>query len=145
MIMACRPQNNHNQTSYTFAGETGITLDDKIAARVAEACGLEHRLLRLQPDFFSNFAAHADKTVFATDGCFGISGAHEIYFNRQARELATTRLTGNYGSEVFRGISTFKPLGLLAELFNPDLRRQISSNAKSFSSRKEASDVICHF
>jgi asparagine synthase (glutamine-hydrolysing) len=137
MIMACRPQNNRNQTSYTFAGETGKTLDDKIAARVAEACGLEHKLLRLRPDFFSNFAAHADKTVFATDGCFGISGAHEIYFNRQARELATTRLTGNYGSEVFRGISTFKPLGLSAELFNPDLRKRLNLNAENFSERKE--------
>jgi asparagine synthase (glutamine-hydrolysing) len=137
MIMACRPQNSRNQISYTFAGETGKTLDDKIAARVAVACGLEHKLLRLQPDFFSNFAAHADKTVFATDGCFGISGAHEIYFNRQARELATTRLTGNYGSEIFRGISTFKPLGLSAELFNPDLRETINSNMENFSGRKE--------
>jgi asparagine synthase (glutamine-hydrolysing) len=137
MIMACRPQNCHNQTSYTFAGETGRTLDDKIAAHVAKACGLEHTLLRLQSDFFSNFATHADKTVFATDGCFGISGAHEIYFNRQARELATTRLTGNYGSEVFRGISTFKPLGLSAELFNPDLREKVNSNADNFSGRKE--------
>jgi len=137
MIMACRPQNSRNQTSYTFAGETGKTLDDKIAARVAAACGLEHKLLRLQPDFFSNFAAHADKTVFVTDGCFGISGSHEIYFNRQARELATTRLTGNYGSEVFRGISTFKPLGLSAGLFNPDLRDKINSNVENFSRRRE--------
>jgi len=137
MIMACRPQNSRNQISYTFAGETGETLDDKIAARVAAACGIEHKLLRLQPDFFSNFAAHADKTIFATDGCFGISGSHEIYFNRQARELATTRLTGNYGSEVFRGISTFKPLGLSTELFNPDLRKKINSNAGNFSRQKE--------
>lgn len=136
MIMACRPQNTASQTCYTFAGQHGETLDDKIAARVAAACGLEHKLLRLQPDFFSNFAAHADKTVFVTDGCSGILGAHEIYFNRQARELAAVRLTGNYGSEVFRGISTFKPLPLAPELFNPDLGRKIISEAQLFSSRK---------
>lgn len=137
MIMACRPQNSHNQTTYTFAGKNGETLDDKIAARVASACGLEHKLLRLQPDFFSNFAAHVDKTVFVTDGCSGISGAHEIYFNRQARELATVRLTGNYGSEVFRGISTFKPLPLSSQLFNPDLGRKINSEAQKFSEQKK--------
>lgn len=137
MIMACRPQNSHCQTTYTFAGKSGETLDDKIAARVAAACGLEHKLLRLQMDFFSNFAAHADKTVFVTDGCFGISGAHEIYFNRQARELATLRLTGNYGSEVFRGISTFKPLPISPELFNPDLGRKIHSEAQKFSEQKK--------
>jgi len=137
MIMACCPQNSHNQTTYTFAGKSGETLDDKIAARVASACGLEHQLLRLQPDFFSNFATHADKTVFVTDGCSGISGAHEIYFNRQARELATMRLTGNYGSEVFRGISTFKPLPLSPQLFNPNLSRKIYSEAKMFFEQKK--------
>jgi asparagine synthase (glutamine-hydrolysing) len=137
MIMACRPPNNGSQICYTFAGIRGETLDDKIAASVAVACGLEHKLLRLQSDFFSNFAAHADKTVFVTDGCFGISGAHEIYFNRQARELATMRLTGNYGSEVFRGISTFKPLGLSRELFNPEWRKIISSETRKFSEQKK--------
>jgi asparagine synthase (glutamine-hydrolysing) len=137
MIMACRPQNNGNQTCYTFAGEHGETLDDKIATRVAMACGLDHKLLRLQPDFFSDFAAHADKTVFVTDGCFGISGAHEVYFHRQARQLATVRLTGNYGSEVFRGISTFKPVPLSPELFNSDLNRKINFEAQKFSEQKK--------
>jgi asparagine synthase (glutamine-hydrolysing) len=137
MIMACRPQNNVNQTCYTFAGERGETLDDKIAARVASVCGLEHKLLRLQPDFFSDFAAHTDKTIFVTDGTFGISGAHEIYFHRQARELSAVRLTGNFGSEVFRGVSTFKPVALSAELFNPDLHRNINFEAEIFSARKK--------
>jgi asparagine synthase (glutamine-hydrolysing) len=137
MIMACRPQDSHSQTTYTFAGKNGETLDDQIAARVAAACGLDHKLLRLHPDFFSSFAAHADETVFVTDGCSGISGAHEIYFNRQAREIAPVRLTGNYGSEVFRGISTFKPLPLSPQLFNPDLGRKVISEAQKFSEQKK--------
>jgi asparagine synthase (glutamine-hydrolysing) len=137
MIMACRPQDSANQTSYTFAGVRGETLDDKIAARVAAACGLEHRLLRLQPDFFSGFAAHADDTVFATDGCCGISGAHEIYLNRQARQLAAVRLTGNYGGEVFRGVSTFKPVPLAPGLFDPGWGGGISFEAQKFSAKKK--------
>jgi len=118
MIMACRPKTAEKSTCYTFSGEDGQTLDDRLAAQVAEACGLEHRLLRLGTDFFSDFAAHADRTVYITDGCFGILGAHEIYLNRQARQLAPVRLTGNYGSEVLRGVSTFKPFRISSDLFH---------------------------
>jgi len=104
---------------YTFSGEKGLTLDDRLAARVAETCGLEHKLVRIAPDFFSDFAMHADRTVYLTDGCFGITGAHEIYLNRRARELAPVRLTGNYGREVLRGVSTFKQVRLSPSLLNP--------------------------
>jgi asparagine synthase (glutamine-hydrolysing) len=128
MIMACRPQDSRNQTCYTFAGQgDDTTLDDKIAARIAATCGLDHQLLRLRPDFFSDFAAHADRTVYITDGTFGTTGTHEIYFHRQARALAAWRLTGNFGSEVLRGISTFKPIRLAPELFNADLARRINA------------------
>jgi asparagine synthase (glutamine-hydrolysing) len=137
MIMACLPSGGKKPTTYTFSGQTGRTLDDRVAARVADACSLEHQLLRLQPDFFSNFAAHADRTVFVTDGSFGILGAHEIYFNRQARELSPVRLTGNFGSEVFRGVSTFKPLELSPQLFNATGRNAVTlAAAKVFASEK---------
>src|SRR5262249_31628742 len=54
------------------------------------------------------------------DGCFGITGAHEIYFNHQARALASLRLTGLFGSEILRGVSTFKPVGLSMSLTRPE-------------------------
>lgn len=130
MIMACCPRGSPRQATYTFAGRDGdTTLDDRIAARVAAACGLSHQLLRLQPDFFTDFAAHADRTVYRTDGVFGILGAHEIYFNRLARHLAPVRLTGNFGSEVLRGISTFKPQRLAPELFASGYAEQIAGAA----------------
>src|SRR5205807_2056808 len=61
----------------------------------------------------------ADRTVYLTDGYFGICGAHEIYFNNLARHLAPVRLSGVFGSEVFRGVSTFKPLALTPTLLSP--------------------------
>ncbi len=128
MIMACLPQTGRGQICYTFAGQANeTTLDDKIAAQVAAACGLQHQLLRLGPDFFSEFDAHADRTVFITDGSSGILGAHEIYFNRQARALSTVRLTGNFGGEILRGVSTFGPLRLAPELFRPEVGNAINS------------------
>ena len=131
MIMACRPDIARDVVCYTFSGQTGETFDDRLAAQVAKVCGLEHQLLRIQSDFFSDFASHVDRTVYATDGCLGATGAHEIYFNEKARHLATVRLTGNYGSEVLRGVSTFKPVRLSRDLFNPDFNGALDSAASS--------------
>jgi len=148
MIMGCLTQMSPPPICYTFTGEAGQTNDDKVAAKVAKACQLEHRLLRLGPDFFSNFASHLDRMVQATDGCSGLAGTHEIYFNRRGRELSTVRLTGVFGSEVFRGMSTFQPLGLAPDLLAPDLRQATQSyerqrpngecNGSTFAAFREA-------
>ena len=127
MIMASRPQTEEKPVCYTFSGQSGETMDDRVAHRVARACGLEHELLRIGSDFFSDFAQHVDRTVFVTDGCFGATGAHEIYLNRQARQLASIRLTGNYGSEVLRGVSTLKRLGLSSNLIEPRFAAHVSA------------------
>ncbi len=136
MIMACRPQNNGHTTSYTFTGDNGQTLDDKIAARVAATSHLEHNVLRLDTDFFSDFASQVDKTVFITDGSAGVFNAHEIYFNHKAQQLAPVRLTGNYGSEILRSTSTFKQVPLAPELFNPDWRAKITERAQILTTHK---------
>jgi asparagine synthase (glutamine-hydrolysing) len=127
MIMACLPDLSPPAICYTFTGEGGETKDDKVAAEVAKACRLEHRLLRLKPEFFSNFASHLDRTVYATDGCSGLAGSHEIYFNRMGHEISTVRLTGVFGSEVFRGMSTFQPVGLTPTMLAPELRQSVQS------------------
>ena len=137
MIMACWRKAAEQPVCYTFSGNKGQTLDDRLASRVAKVCGLDHRLLRLGPDFFSDFTSHVDRTVYATDGCFGVLGAHEIYLNRQARQLALVRLTGNYGSEVLRGVSTFKPLGLSPNLFNPEFRHSLPFSTPPVASGKQ--------
>jgi asparagine synthase (glutamine-hydrolysing) len=127
MIMACRPDTSEDPVCYTFAGEKGETLDVRLAARVAEACGLEHQTLRIGPDFFADFRSHADRTVYVTDGCLTICGAHEIYMNKRARRLSPVRMTGNFGNEVLRGTSTFKPFGLAPSAFNPEFRQLCNS------------------
>jgi asparagine synthase (glutamine-hydrolysing) len=129
MIMACRPDTADKPVCYTFSGEKGETLDDRLAARVAATCGLEHEILRIRPDFFSNFASQVDRTVYITDGCLGPLGAHEIYLNAQARLLASVRVTGVFGGEILRRLSMFKPLGLAPELVDGDLQETVRSAA----------------
>jgi asparagine synthase (glutamine-hydrolysing) len=128
MIIARCPPGPSGLTSYTFAGVDGETLDAEIAMRVASACAIPHHLLRLGQDFFDEFAALSDKTVYVTDGCFGVCGAHEIYLNKLARKCAPIRLTGNFGGEILRGVTTFKPVSLSTDLVSPELRLQISGD-----------------
>jgi asparagine synthase (glutamine-hydrolysing) len=136
MIMAGRPP-AESPVTYTFSGLTGETLDDRIAAQVARASGLQHHLLRLSPDFFSDFADHMDQTVYVTDGTLGSTGAHEIYLNRKARSLARVRLTGLFGSEILRGVSWFKPLGLSRSVVNRDFAQTINASAGQFGAHQK--------
>lgn len=116
MIMSALPALTSSPVCYTFAGPQGETLDARIGARVAGACGLEHHALRLGEDFLADYGRHLDRTVYATDGTAGATAAHEVYLNAKARALAPVRLTGNFGSEVLRGMSTFKNIGLAREV-----------------------------
>ena len=68
MIMACLPKTGEQPVCYTFSGENRDTLDALLAAQIAEVCGLEHQILRIDRDFFSDFASHVDRTVYVTDG-----------------------------------------------------------------------------
>ena len=133
MLMACRPQAAAELVTYTFDGPMGRTADSRLAAKVASSLGLEHHVLRLGSDFFADFGSHVDRTVNATDGYFGVTGAHEIYLNGLARQLAPIRLTGNYGSEILREVSTFKPLGLSPRLLSRDLAAIAGSSADSLN------------
>ena len=116
MIMACLPKVGEKPVCYTFSGEKRDTLDALLAAQIADVCGLEHRILRIGRDFFSDFASHVDRTVYITDGSLGSLGAHEIYLNNRARALSPVRVTGVFGGEILRGVSMFKPLHLARSL-----------------------------
>jgi asparagine synthase (glutamine-hydrolysing) len=119
MIMACLPKDGVKAICYTYAGREGETLDVRLGRRVAELCDLRHHVLRIGEDFLRDFGRYVDRTVHVTDGCAGPLQAHEIYFTRLAARLAPVRLTGNFGSEVFRSASTFKPLQLERHLLSP--------------------------
>jgi asparagine synthase (glutamine-hydrolysing) len=122
LIMAFLPQTDPKPVSYTFSGAEQDVLDARVAARVAQACHIEHHIIRLSNDFFSNFQQLADKTVYVTDGTLGILGAHEIYLNRKARMLSPVRITGVFGGEIMRGVSFFNRSGLASRLLCEDLR-----------------------
>lgn len=128
MIAACLPRSSMPAVAYTYcADDQSRLLDLTIARRVAQLRGIPHHALCLGAGFLSGFRSHLDRTVRVSDGCAGVLGAHELPFSEQARQLAPIRLTGNYGSEVLRAVSTFKRLGPDDKLFPPELARRIEA------------------
>jgi asparagine synthase (glutamine-hydrolysing) len=133
MIMACLPRTTTRHPCYTFVGETGLTVDARLAIKIAAVRGFEHHSLRIEPDFLRDFATHLDRTVCLTDGYAGATASHEIYFNARAREISPVRLTGNFGSEIFRSVTTFKPLGLAPDLLSKNYRAVVATEANRTS------------
>ena len=135
MIMACLPFTNRSYTCYTFVGENGLTIDARLAATIAASLGLEHHVFRIGPDFLRHFDIHFDRTVYVTDGCTGATSCHEIYFNAKARQASPVRLTGNFGSEVLRSVSTFKALGLRSGLLSDTCANAVAAETQAATAR----------
>jgi len=131
MIAACLPSGGPPLVAYTYAAEDVDTLDVRIAREVAARMGIAHRVLRIGKDFVADFPAQVDRTVFVTDGCAGATGAHEPYLSEQARAVAQVRLTGNYGSEVLRSMSTLRPLRLAESMFADGFVSRLRDEAAS--------------
>jgi asparagine synthase (glutamine-hydrolysing) len=119
LVMAGLPADALPAAAYTYGGIYRECFDVDVARSVAKACGLSHETIALGDDFFTDFETFAKQTVWLTDGSLDICGSHEVYYSRAARQLAPIRLTGNYGSEVLRSVSTFKYNPPPSKLFDP--------------------------
>ena len=124
---------------YTFGGPYRDCADVVIARRLARLCGHPHTTIRIGQDFFAGFAGLAEQAVYLSDGTMDVSGAVELYVNRQAREIAPVRLTGNYGSEILRAHIAFRPGRTDRSLFTPEFNRLLDEAAVTY--RAEAA---CH-
>ena len=137
MIAACMPRSVSPAVAYTYAAAGNDTLLDlRIARQVARSRGIEHQALRIGPEFIAGFPGHVDRTVYISDGCAGLLGAHELSLSEQARQLAPVRLTGNFGSEVLRSVSTFKRNGPGSELLDPVLAERVDDVVAEQHSRQ---------
>jgi asparagine synthase (glutamine-hydrolysing) len=90
-----------------------------IARRVALTCGQTHETIEVGNQFLNDFPRLIEDSVYISDGTMDASGAVELYVNRLAREIAPTRLTGNYGSEIVRGNTAFRPSTQHEKLLEP--------------------------
>ena len=108
MLMSCLNDAPDAYPCYTFGSMYRDTFDVKIARSVAAACRQPHTTFVLGDEFLREFPRYMEEAVGRSSGYLGMSGAAELFLNRQARAVSPSRLTGNYGSELLRGARAFK-------------------------------------
>ena len=141
IIMAARPEMDEATPCYTYGGFYRDCYDVHAARDVAATSGQPHHIIPLKRDFFDDFATYAERTVFLTDGYLDITGSHELYFSQRARALSPIRITGNYGSEVLRSVTTFKG-GLPSDrLFTGGVLQHCRTALSAFDRLRAPNDV----
>jgi asparagine synthase (glutamine-hydrolysing) len=125
MIMAWQNLPSGSLPCYSFGGMFRDSEDVRVARAVARECGQPYEVISIGDEFLANFAKYAERTVYLTDGCAGVKSSSDLYANQRAAAIAPVRLTGNYGSEILRGLMGFKPVDPSPGLFGSDLLAQI--------------------
>jgi asparagine synthase (glutamine-hydrolysing) len=121
LVVAALGEHHKARSSYTFGGPWGELYDIRTARELSTLYNQPFKAIRVNGDFLRNFSNYAPRTIYLSDGTHDAFGAHDVYFNRIAREIAPIRLTGKFGSEVVRirrlsGSGTYKPGFLPPEL-----------------------------
>jgi asparagine synthase (glutamine-hydrolysing) len=133
MIMAWWNAEPTSIPCYSFAGTYRDAHDVRIGKRVAQLWGQSHTRIEVGDAFLSQFAKHAERTVFLTDGCADVSCSPILYTNELVRAIAPTRMTGNYGSEVVRGSRMFKAVEPMQGLFSGDLTHHLTDARQTYN------------
>ncbi|MFN0129756.1 MAG: hypothetical protein ACKV19_24080 [Verrucomicrobiales bacterium] len=121
LVMAALDNGEQALPSFTFDGPTGEIVDVRIARRLANAAHCPHTHIRLNTQYFSEFESYARRAVYIADGMHDAFGAHDVFFNERAREIAPVRLTGKFGSEVVRIRKLIPKFNCPTELLQSDV------------------------
>lgn len=133
MILAWHRPVPRTLPCYTFGGSNRECRDVRIARAVANACGQTHRILTVGNAFLADFPLYAARSVFLTDGAAGVHHAPDLYVNCVAREIAPIRMTGNYGDQVLRHLTVFRPHPPEEDVFDGDFLPFILGTAETYS------------
>lgn len=133
MIMASLDAPPGTVPCYTFGSMYRTTGDVAVGQQVAARCGQPHRVLELGKGFLESVRENLEQSVYVSDGYLGLSGAAELYINRQARSMAPARMTGNWGGELMRGVRAFKYVMPKGGFITADLATRMSESAAAFS------------
>jgi asparagine synthase (glutamine-hydrolysing) len=141
MIMAWWKAAPESIRCYSFAGTYRDSQDVVLGKKLAKAWGQSHERIEVGQDFLSRFPYYAQRTVYITDGSADVGSSPVLYTNELARNIAPTRMTGNYGGEVLRGSRMFKPQERLTGLFCSDLAPHIAQTRSTYAALTKAHPV----
>ena len=112
---------------YTFGGPWGELFDIRAARRLSGIYKQDFRAIRANGSFLKGFPNFAQRTVYISDGTHDAFGAHDVYLNEVARDIAPVRLTGKFGSEVVRVRKLIPTLTYQRDLLRPELRSLVEA------------------
>lgn len=133
MIMAWQKSSPGTLPCYSFGGMFRDCQDVLLARKVAQTCGQPHQVIPIAAEFLADFSHYAERTVYLTDGCAGVTRSSDLYANEIAAEIAPVRMTGNYGSEILRRIVAFKPGESATGPFCPEILPQVNTAKETYS------------
>jgi asparagine synthase (glutamine-hydrolysing) len=134
MILAWQKLVPGSVPCYTFGGMYRDCRDVIVARTIARICGQSHEVISIGKDFLERFPSYAERAVYLTDGCVDVRRAADLYLNERVRAIAPVRMTGNYGSEVLRGVRAFKPIDPLPGLFHQDVVPYLKQSITTYRS-----------
>jgi asparagine synthase (glutamine-hydrolysing) len=102
LIMAGLRDQIKQHPSYTFNGAWGELLDVRTGRKTARVYQQVHKSISINEQFLRNFPDYARRAVHISDGTHDAFGAHDVFLNEVARNIAPIRLTGKFGSEIVR-------------------------------------------
>jgi asparagine synthase (glutamine-hydrolysing) len=132
MILAWLSPQAATLPCYTFGGTYRDSRDVRIARHVAGLCGQTHSVIQLDGDFLQEFSKVAERAVYVSDGNAGTQHAPDLYVNRLARRIAPVRMTGNYGDQVLRQMTMFRPHYYEQGVFNPEFAKTIEAAGSTY-------------
>jgi asparagine synthase (glutamine-hydrolysing) len=126
MIMSCLPGNIGPTAAFTYGGMDRDCVDVKLARKVAAVCGLHHQTIRLDKTFLRNYADHAIKSIYVTDGLAHATNVEGVYLNHLARDIAPVKLTGKFGSQILGKVRrALRKRFPNEQLIHPDFKRHL--------------------
>lgn len=140
IIMAWHKAEPNSLPCYTWGSTYRDHEDVKLARRIAKICEQPHQVITAGPEFLSQFAHYAERSIFLTDACVDLSRSPDLYMQEKVREIAPVRMVGTYGSEILLQAVMFKAAPPAPGVFEP-LREQISAGIETYDAARQVHPV----
>ena len=140
IIMAWQKAKPNSLPCYTWGSTYRDHEDVKLARRVAKICEQPHQVITAGPEFLSQFAHYAERSIFLSDACVDLSRSPDLYIQEKVRQIAPVRMVGTYGSEILLKAVMFKAGAPSAGLFEP-LQEQIRAGIETYNAARRVHPI----
>jgi asparagine synthase (glutamine-hydrolysing) len=140
IILAWHKLKPNSLPCYTWGSTYRDHEDVKLARRVAKICEQQHQVITAGPEFLSQFAHYAERSIFLSDACVDLSRSPDLYIQEKVREIAPVRMVGTYGSEILLQAVMFKAGAPSAGLFEP-LQEQIRAGIETYNAARQVHPI----